>query len=100
MVFEVPVEKRSKDQQLFKFSIEGVEYSATRFDLLPTEFLERVAELDEKRVLKALRLALAGDDESLASKLGALPIKSTTALIEAWQKNSGVSLGESLASAN
>lgn len=100
MVFEVPVEKRSKDQQLFKFSIEGVEYSVTRFDLLPTSFLEAVAELDERKVLKALRLALAGNDEKLANTLGALPVSSITALVTAWQKESGVSLGESLASAN
>lgn len=93
-MYVVPAAKKSKDQNKFQFQIEGVTYEATRFDLLPTSFVEAVAEMPEKLVTKAMRLALAGDDEELAAKLADLPISDSAALLKAWQQESAVSLGE------
>lgn len=98
MVYVVPDHKKSIKQNVFQFELNGKTREAVRFDMLPTEFLEALAELEEKHVVKAMRLALAGDDEKLAAELGAIPISSTKGLIEAWQKDAGVSLGESEAS--
>lgn len=93
-MYVVPVQKKSKDQDKFQFQVDGVTYEAVRFDLLPTSFVESVSELPDKLVTKAMRLALAGDDEDLAAKLAALPIKHVADLIGAWQKESKISLGE------
>lgn len=98
MVYVVPDYKKSIKQNVFQFELDGETHEATRFDLLPTEFMEDVAALDEKHVVKALRLALAGEDEALAKKLGALPMSETQNLIQAWQEQAKVSLGESKAS--
>lgn len=93
-MYIVPTAKKSKDQDKFQFQIDGQAYEVTRFDLLPTSFVEAVSEMPEKLVTKAMRLALAGDDEELAAKLAALPIKDVSDLIRAWQKESHISLGE------
>lgn len=98
MVYEVPRAKQSVDQDKFKFTVEGEDHSATRFDLLPTGFMESLSELKNSQVVKALRLAIAGDNEDLAAKLAELPLKHVQGLIEAWQEDSGVTLGESQAS--
>lgn len=93
-MYVVPAAKKSKDQDKFQFQVEGVTYEAPRFDLLPTSFIESVSELPDKLVTKAMRLALAGEDDDLAAKLAALPIADVAALLKAWQKESSVSLGE------
>ena len=67
MVYVVPDSKKSIKQNVFEFSIAGKTHSVGRFDELPTTFLEDLAEIDEKRVLNALRLAIAGTDEKLAA---------------------------------
>lgn len=98
MVYEVPDFKKSIKQNKFLFRVEGVEHEATRFDLLPTTFIESIGEIEEKRIVKVMRLALAGADEGLAEKLGEMPIKALQDLIAAWQKDGGIELGESSAS--
>ncbi|WP_193510483.1 hypothetical protein [Cryobacterium sp. BB736] len=94
----IPDYKKSIKQNVFQFELGGKTYETTRFDMLPTSFLESVSELEEKYVLKSMRLAMAGDDENLASALGELPLSHMKGLLEAWQKDAGVSLGESPAS--
>ena len=98
MVYEVPDYKKSIDQDKFSFQTGSGVHTATRFDLLPTTFAENLSDLENKHVVKALRLALAGNDQKLADELGALPLKAIQGLIEAWQKSAGVTLGESKAS--
>jgi hypothetical protein len=98
MVYEVPDYKKSIDQDKFSFKLGTKTYKATRFDLLPVSFVESLGEIEEKHVVKALRLALAGSDEGLAAALAVLPVKAIKGLIEAWQENAGVTLGESKAS--
>lgn len=93
-MYVVPVEKKSKAQNKFQFKLGDETFSAPRFDLLPASFVEDLVELDEKRVTKALRLALAGDDEALSVKLGELPIGVIADLLKAWQAESSVTLGE------
>lgn len=100
MVYVIPDHKKSIKQNVFQFELNGTTREAVRFDMLPTSFLEGIAELEEKHVVKALRLALAGDDEKLAAELGEIPIGSTKELIKAWQEDAGVTLGESGASDN
>ena len=98
MVYEVPDYKKSIDQDKFSFKLGTKTYKATRFDLLPTSFMESLADLEEKHVVKALRLALAGSDETLAGALADLPVKAISDLIKAWQEDAKVTLGESKAS--
>lgn len=100
MVYVVPEWKKSIKQNVFEFQLDegGKTYNAPRFDLLPTTFAESLGELEEKHVVKALRLTLAGDDEALAELLGALPLSEIQKLIQAWQEHAKVSLGESSAS--
>jgi len=100
MVYEVPDYKKSINQNKFEFTLDGKTYTATRFDLLPVDFVESVGEIEEKHVLKALRLALAGKDEALAVKLASQPLLAIKDLINAWQSAAGVTLGESEASAD
>lgn len=93
-MYVVPVEKKSTKQDKFQFKIGGEVHEATRFDLLPTSFVESLADLPREHVTKALRLAISGDDEDLAAKIGALPIKETAELLKAWQREAQISLGE------
>ena len=93
-MYVVPVAKKSTKQDKFQFKIEDEVHEATRFDLLPTSFVESLADIPKENVTKALRLALAGDDEALAEKIGALPIKQTADLLKAWQREGAISLGE------
>ena len=98
MVYEVPDYKQSINQNKFSFKLGTKTYEATRFDLLPVSFVESVGDLEEKHVVKAMRLALAGSDEALAGALAELPVKAITDLIKAWQEDAKVTLGESKAS--
>lgn len=98
MVYVIPDHKKSVKQNVFQFELDGKTFEAPRFDMLPTSFLETLGEMEEKYVLKTMRLALAGDDEALATQLGDLPIGAIQGLIEAWQEDAGVTLGESKAS--
>jgi hypothetical protein len=98
MVYEVPPSKRSIKQNQFQFKLAGAEYSLPRFKFIEIGQLELLTQ-PETRITGLLSIA-GGADTPLGAAFRKLVADQLEGLIEAWQEDSGVTLGESSASDN
>jgi hypothetical protein len=96
-MFEVPAAKRSVKQNLFEFKVGSKSYSVPKFEHLSVGVLEAVETAPENAI--APYLAVFGEKDSPIGKaIRTLDKDQLTALIGAWQADSGVTVGESEAS--
>jgi hypothetical protein len=94
MVYEVPAAKRSIKQNVFEFKVAGKTYSVPKFEYLPVGVLEGI----ESAAADAIGpyLSVFGEKDSPIGKaIRSLDKDQLTALIQAWQSDSDVSVGES-----
>ncbi len=100
MVYTVPESKKSLKQNRFEFSIDGARFELPKFKFLPIEKIEAL-DASETSGQFSTMLALFGQpDTAIGKALRTLDIEQFTDLFSAWQKDSGVTVGESEASAN
>lgn len=97
MVYEVPAAKRSLKQNLFEFKVGSKTYTVPKFEHLSVGVLESVETAPANAI--GPYLSVFGEADSPVGKaIRTLDKDQLTALIEAWQSDSGVSVGESEAS--
>lgn len=97
MTFEVPASKASIGQDKFKFSIDGNDYSIKRAKFLSVGEAEALESPESVTVM----LDLFGKKGTKAGDaVRGLDSDQFQALVDAWQKDSDVTLGESEASAS
>lgn len=97
MVYEVPAAKRSLKQNLFEFKVGSKTYTVPKFEHLSVGVLESVETAPANAI--GPYLSVFGEANSPVGKaIRTLDKDQLTALIEAWQSDSGVSVGESEAS--
>ena len=98
MAFKVPDSKRSIAQNRFEFKVPGNRktFSVPRAKYLTIGQVEKLSELGDNLNMTDL-LALFDEPEALEAARG-LDIEQLQALMEAWQEDSGLTLGESEAS--
>lgn len=96
-MFEVPAAKRSLKQNLFEFKIGAKAYSVPKFEHLSVGVLEAVEAAPADAI--GPYLSVFGEADSPVGKaIRTLDKDQLTALIQAWQADSGVTAGESLGS--
>lgn len=97
MVYEVPAAKRSLKQNLFEFKVGTKAFTVPKFEHLSVGVLEAVESAPANAI--GPYLSVFGEKDSPVGKaIRTLDKDQLTALIEAWQSDSGVSVGESEAS--
>lgn len=97
MTFQVPASKASIGQNVFEFTIGKDKFKVKRTKFLTVD--EAVALGSDDNVVAALALfGAAGTKQGDAVR--ALDVEQFQALVAAWQADSGVTLGESEASAS
>lgn len=90
-MFEVPKSKRSIKQNRYQFKLAGKTFDIAKAQYLPM----RAAKLfEEEKIVDGL-LQLAEGNEALEDALLDLDGEQLSALVEDWQRESDVSLGES-----
>lgn len=95
MTFEVPASKASKEQDRFGFSIPG---KPGKFSVKRLKFLS-VGKRDEIGDGGSAMLAFFCEGSAKqADAVRSLDVEQFNALVEAWQEDSAVTLGESQAS--
>lgn len=97
MTFKVPESKASKGQDRFEFEIEGKSYSIRKAKFLSVGDAERLENPESASVVLDL-FGKAGTKAGDAVR--GLDQEQFSALVEAWQADSKVTLGESAASAS
>lgn len=97
MTFKVPESKRSIAQNRFEFELpDGTEVSIPKAKYMTVGQVEKMSMLQgELKITDILELF---GDMGAADAVRSLDIEQMTALMEAWQSDSGISLGESKAS--
>lgn len=97
MTFKVPESKRSIAQNRFEFELpDGTEVSIPKAKYMTVGQVEKMSMLQgELKITDILELF---GDMGAADAVRSLDIEQMTALMEAWQADSGISLGESKAS--
>lgn len=97
MVYEVPAAKRSLKQNVFEFKVSGKTFSVPKFEYLPVGVLETLENTPETAI--APFLGIFGEKDSpIGRAIRSLDKEQMVALIQAWQADSGVTVGESEAS--
>lgn len=97
MVYEVPAAKRSIEQNTFKFKVGAKTFSVPKFEHLSVGVLEAVESAPDNAI--GPYLSVFGEKDSPIGKaIRSLDKDQLTALIQAWQSDSGVTVGESEAS--
>lgn len=98
MVYEVPASKRSLKQNVFEFKVPGSTkvYSIPKAEFLTMGQVETLQQKEDEVSLTDV-LDLIGDATAQKAARG-LDQHQLKALLEAWQKESGLELGESSAS--
>lgn len=97
MVYEVPAAKRSLKQNLFEFKIGTKTYSVPKFEHLSVGVLESVESAPADAI--GPYLSVFGEaDSPIGKAIRTLDKDQLTALIQAWQSDGGVTVGESSAS--
>jgi hypothetical protein len=97
MVYEVPAAKRSLKQNLFEFKVGAKTFSVPKFEHLSVGVLEAVESAPADAIGPYL-LVFGEADSPIGKAIRTLDKDQLTALIGAWQADSGVSVGESEAS--
>lgn len=90
-MYEVPDPKKSIAQNRFAFKIGDKEYHLSRMKFLT---LAQADKIDDDASPARIMAAIA-PDERTAKALNEVPIEHLEGLFEAWQADSGVSVGES-----
>lgn len=100
MPYQVPESKRSIDQNKFEFTVPGDDtvYAVPAVKYLPLGQVEKLQGSAKDITLTDI-LDLFGDDAAKAA-IRTLDTEQLQALTEAWQKDSGVQMGESSASSS
>lgn len=94
MVYEVPAAKRSQKQNVFEFKIGAKSFSVPKFEHLSVGVLEAVETAPTNAI--GPYLSVFGEKDSAVGKaIRTLDKDQITALIQAWQADSGVTVGES-----
>lgn len=95
--FQVPESKRSIAQNRFEFDLpDGTECSIPKAKYMTVGQVEKMSQLDGQ--LKITDILELFGEMGAAEAVRSLEIEQLTALMEAWQADSGISLGESKAS--
>lgn len=98
MVYQVPESKRSIEQNRFHFNMpDGSSVSIPKAKYLKMGQLEALAS-NPKEVDISELLELFGDQPTAAAAVRDLDHEQLTDLMQAWQADSGLTLGESVAS--
>lgn len=96
-MFEVPAAKRSVKQNLFEFKIGTKTYSVPKFEHLSVGVLEAVEAAGDNAI--GPYLSVFGEKDSPIGKaIRTLDKDQLAALLQAWQADSGLTVGESEAS--
>lgn len=93
MPFDVPASKKSIKQNRFEFTLEGETHSIPLLKFAPVEAVEN---FELNRNVAAI-LACC-ENEAARNAVRSLDSEQFDALMEAWYKASGISVGESSAS--
>jgi hypothetical protein len=98
MVYEVPASKKSVRQNQFSFKIPGktTTYHVPKAKFLPVGVIERMSTKSDEISISDI-LGLFGDGAA-ADAVRTLDQDQLKFLTEAWQKDSGLTVGESSAS--
>ena len=98
MTYEVPESKRSLKQNQFLFKVPGntKQFTVVKAKFLPVGLIETLSGNDKAVSIKDL-LELFGGGEASEAVRG-LDSEQLNDLMGAWQKDSGISVGESSAS--
>lgn len=99
MAYEVPASKRSIKQNQFQFKVPGDRktYSIPKAKYLTVGQVEQLSSLGEKELAITDILELLGQGEAREA-VRTLDTEQLMALMQAWQEDSQVQLGESSAS--
>jgi hypothetical protein len=98
MAFKVPESKRSIAQNRFEFELpDGQTYSVPKAKYLTIGQVEKLSELGDD--LNMADLLTLFDEPEAAAAARTLDVEQLEALMLAWQEDSGLSVGESSASA-
>jgi hypothetical protein len=93
-MYEVPAAKRSLKQNIFEFKVGTKTFSVPKFEHLSVGVLEAVESAPENAI--GPYLSVFGEKESPIGKaIRTLDKDQLTALIQAWQSDSDVTMGES-----
>ena len=93
-MFEVPAAKRSIKQNLFEFKIGAKTYTVPKFEHLPVGVLETIEAASDDAIGPYLDI-FGAKDSAIGKAIRGLDKDQLTALIHAWQADSGVTVGES-----
>lgn len=96
MVYEVPKSKKSLKQNRFSFKHDGQTFELPKFKFLTVGQLELMS--GEGTQLTGMLSIAGGADTPLGRAFRELDGEQLEGLVEAWQADSGVTLGESKAS--
>jgi len=98
MTFEVPASKRSLKQNQFLFKVPGnrKQFSVVKAKYIPVGLIEKLSGTEKAVSIKDLLELFGGGEASEAVR--DLDSEQLNALTVAWQKDSGISVGESSAS--
>jgi hypothetical protein len=96
-MFEVPAAKRSLKQNVFEFKVGTKAFSVPKFEHLSVGVLEAV-ELAPENAIGPYLSVFGVKDSAIGKAIRTLDKDQLTALIGAWQADSGVTVGESEAS--
>ena len=98
MVYEVPESKKSLNQNQFPFKLAGKQFELPKFKYIEVGHLELLSD-PETRITGLLGIA-GGPKTALGAAFRKLDAEQLQGLVEAWQADSGVTVGESSASEN
>lgn len=100
MSFKVPESKRSIGQNLFEFELPGdpTVYTIPKAKYMTTGQVELLAGAGSGDLKITDVLEVLGQNEEAAAAVRTLDVEQMQALMQAWQADSGLELGESSAS--
>ena len=95
MVYQVPPSKASKDQNKFKFEIDGEKFEIVKLKFLPVGVVEKMA---DSEVPESVKMLLPFPEGPVRDAVRTLDREQFQGLVEAYRDDSGISVGESSAS--
>lgn len=98
MVYEVPASKASIKQNRFEFKVGQKTYSLPKMQYLSLNQMALMQTIDESASVETIVHAFVSVDSAAGKAIGALDQEQVKGLFAAWQAESNISVGESLAS--
>jgi hypothetical protein len=95
MVYQVPPSNASKDQNKFKFEVDGVEHVIPKLKFLPVGTAEKLA---DPEVSESVKMLLPFPEGAVRDAVRTLDSEQFQGLVQAYRDDSGISVGESSAS--